>query len=69
MILTTALTSCTTSRKSDSMIWYPVPDPIVDGEPVVKKNLTTGEVTMPNWYWDKIEVYIIMTEANIMKLH
>ena len=66
MILTQVLTCCTTSRIENNLVWLPVPDPIVNGESVVK--LENEEVKMPYWYWQKIEIYIITTEANKEKL-
>ena len=62
------LTCCTTLQIENNLVWLPVPDPIVDDEPVVKIDLTTETVIMPYWYWQKIEIYIITTEANKKKL-
>ena len=63
------LTSCTTLRTdADNLVWAPVPDPIVEGKSVIKEDLTTQTVTMPYWYWLKVEIYMITTEANIEKL-
>ena len=61
-----ALTCCTTLQIENNLVWLPVPDPIVNGESVVK--LENEEVKMPYWYWQKIEIYIITTEANKEKL-
>lgn len=55
MILIIPLTSCTTTRKTTINI----PDPIVNGESVVKYDETTDEVRMPFWYWKDIVELII----------
>lgn len=68
MISMQALTCCTTLQIENNLVWLPVPDPIVNEESVVKIDLTTQEVRMPYWYWQKIEIYIITTEANKEKL-
>lgn len=71
MILMQALTSCTSCPKKEEtdLIWYPVPNPIVNDVSVVKMDFTTETVFVPFWYWSKIETYIFITEANIKKLH
>lgn len=58
MISIILLTSCTSTQnvKSD------IPDPIVDGESVVKVDLSTEIVSMPYWYWKQILNYIIIEE-------
>lgn len=48
------------------LVWLPFPDPIVEGESVV--TFDGEKVSMPYWYWQKLELYIITTEANIEKL-
>ena len=62
-------TSCTTLRKKENnLVWFPVPDPIVNGEDVVEQDEDLDKVQMPKWYWRQVEMYIIITEANIEKL-
>lgn len=69
MTLMPALTSCMTSRtNADNLVWVAVPDPIVEGQSVIKEDLTTETVTLPYWYWLKVEIYMIKTESNIDKL-
>ncbi len=58
-ILTLVLTSCTTLPKNN--VKAEIPDPIVDGESVVKYDLTTDSVTMPLWYWKKVVRYMVIT--------
>ena len=70
MMFMQALTSCTTLRtNADNLVWASVPDPIVDGRDVVEVNEENATVTMPYWYWLKVEIYISTTEANIEKLN
>jgi hypothetical protein len=52
----------------NNLIWIPPPDPIINGEQVVRLDRETLTVSMPLWYWQKIEVYIIATEGNKEKL-
>lgn len=78
MLLMQALTSCTSCPKSENnnLVWFPVPDPIVDGENVLVlvhegETITAKEngVFVPFWYWQSVELYMITTEANIEKLN
>lgn len=38
---------------------------MVNGESVVKIDLTTETVSMPYWYWKKIVEYTIEVEENL----
>lgn len=71
MILTLGLMSCVSSPKTgvNDMVWIPPPNPFIDGEQVVRIDMTVQEVTLPYWYWKNIELYIFVTEANLKKLH
>ena len=57
MILMSLLISCQTMQIKNK-----VPDPIVNGESVVKLNDTGDYVMMPYWYWKDICEYIIIEE-------
>ena len=69
MIFTLVTTSCITlQKKENNLVWFPVPDPIVNGVDVVEQDEDPDKVQMPKWYWQKVQLYIIVTEANIEKL-
>jgi len=55
-------------KKENNYIWLPVPDPIQNGESVIKYDPDNDVVTMPMWYWRKLAAYITVTEANIEKM-
>lgn len=62
-------TSCTSlPKKENELAWFPVPDPIVNGKDIVEQDDQPEMVRMPKWYWRKVQLYIIVTEANIEKL-
>lgn len=65
MILTPALTCCTSTQKRNGDVPYVVvPDPIQkDGTSAVILDAETDTVSMPMWYWRKIVNYIIDTQA------
>nr|DAJ26249.1 MAG TPA: hypothetical protein [Caudoviricetes sp.] len=65
LILTPALTCCTSTRKRSGDVPYvKVPDPIQkDGTSAVILDAETDRVSMPMWYWRKIVNYIIDTQA------
>lgn len=63
------MTSCTSlPKKENELAWFPVPDPIVNGKDIVEQDEDPDKVQMPKWYWWKVKLYIIVTEANIEKL-
>lgn len=67
VIFTLGITSCTTLQTNpDNLVWLPVPDPIVNGVEIVTEE--NGVVKMPSWYWQKVQIYIIVTEGNKEKL-
>gem|GEM_PF-1858048 len=65
LILTSALTCCTsTQKRSGDVPYVVVPDPIQkDGISAVIFDAETETVSMPLWYWRKIVNYIIDTQA------
>lgn len=70
MMFTLEMTSCTSlPKKENNLVWFPVPDPIVNGVDVVEQDEDPDKVQMPKWYWQKVQLYIIVTEANIEKLN
>lgn len=70
MMFTQATMSCTSlQKKENNLVWCPVPDPIVNGVDVVEQDEDPDKVQMPKWYWQKVQLYIIVTEANIEKLN
>lgn len=67
---TLATMSCTSlQKKENNLVWFPVPDPIVNGVDVVEQDEDPDKVQMPKWYWRKVQLYIIVAEANIEKLN
>lgn len=61
MISIILLTSCMSTQN----IKTDIPDPIVDGESVIKIDLSIEIVSMPYWYWKKIVECFIEVEENI----
>lgn len=61
MISTILLICC----KSTATEIRSFPNPVVDGEPVVKYDQATDTVSMPMWYWREITVYVIEVEESI----
>ena len=58
--------SCTSIQvEGNDLEWAIFPDPIIDGDSVVKYDLTTDTVSMPLWYWILITKYVINVESNI----
>ena len=51
------LISCQTTQIKNK-----IPDPIVNGESVIKLNDTGDYVIMPYWYYKQIVQYIIINE-------
>lgn len=66
MILTLALTCCTSTPKNESMAIPTLPpDPITsDGTCIVIYDEKTDTVTLPLWYWKKIVRYMVDTQTN-----
>ena len=52
------LISCQTTQIKNK-----IPDPIVNGESVIKLNDTGDYVIMPYWYYKQIVQYIIINDA------
>lgn len=63
IVLTLALTSCTTSHIVDTANdFLPPPDPIgEDGKSVVEYDEKTDTVKMPYSYWRKVVTFIIFS--------
>lgn len=57
--LMSLLISCQTTAIENK-----VPNPIVNGESVVKLNDTGDYVIMPYWYWKDLMEYIIIEEES-----
>lgn len=63
IVLTLALTSCTTLQPVDTgNDFLPFPDPIgEDGKPIVEYDEKTDSVKMPYSYWRKVVSFVIFS--------